>query len=144
MTKWTPNKNRTEIPSMIRMNSFRKLRFGAFSVSSIAIIMFIALGLFYMVSVNIVSTKGGQLHTLQLEKQKIVAENERLALEAARLASLAVIEGGAQEKIEVGDDGQPTGRIFSGEEPEEFTYVPKMVPMNGMTYLSWSSPLAHK
>lgn len=144
MTKWTPNKIRAKIPTMIRMNSFRKLRFGAFSVSSITIIMFVALGLFYIVSVNIVSTKGGQLHTLQLEKQKIVAGNERLSLEAARLASLAVIEGGAQEKIEIGDDGQPTGRIFSGEEPEEVTYIPKMVPINDMIYLNWSSPLAHK
>jgi len=144
MTKWTPNKVRAKLPSMVRMNNFRKLRFGAFSASSIVIIMFIALGLFYVVSVNVASTKGGQLHTLQLQKQKIVGENERLAIEAARLASLAVIEGGAQEKIEIGDDGQPTGRMLNDEETKEFTYVPKMVPINDITYLSWSGPLAHK
>lgn len=129
---------------MVRMGRFRKLRFGAFSISSVAIAMFLILGLFYMIAINITSTKGGQLHTLQLEKQSVIAENERLALEAARLASLAVIEGGAKEKIEIGEDGKPTGRIIDGQEPEEITYVPKMVPMGGMTYLGWIGPLAHR
>lgn len=147
MTKWSPNKAKNK--SMIKMGSFRKLRFGSLSVNSIVIIGFVALGLFYIVAVNVTSTKGGQLHTLELQKKAVIAENERLELEAARLASLAVIEGGAQEKIEIGDDGKPTGRIFQetirdDEDIEEITYVSKMVPMGGMDYIDSFGPLAHK
>ena len=151
--KWSLNQLNTN-KAVIRMNRFRKLRFGSFAINSFVVMIFIFVGLFYIVSVNITSTKGGQLHTLQLEKKKIVAQNERLALEAARLASLAVIEGGAQEKIEIGDDGRPTGRIIveadkdeveiREEDPEKITYVSKLVPIGGMSYLEWSSSLAHK
>lgn len=147
MTSWSPSKIGMKTKRMIRMSSFRKLRFGTLSVSSIAIVLFLVLGTFYMVAVNITSTKGAKLHTLQLEKERIVDANERLALEAARLASLAVIEGGAEERIEIGEDGRPTGKIVSpGEEsePEEITYVPKMVPMGDMGYLDWTGPLAQR
>ncbi|OGB74119.1 hypothetical protein A2V68_02175 [candidate division Kazan bacterium RBG_13_50_9] len=132
------------------MNRFRKLRFGTLSVSSIAIILFLALGSFYMIAVNVASTKGARLHTLQIEKERIEDENERLALEAARLASLAVIEGGAQEQIEIGDDGKPTGKVVkpptdeATDQPEEVTYVPKMIPMSGMDYLEPVGPLAQR
>jgi len=154
MNKWSFNqldKNKT----LLQVKRFRNLRFGSFAVNSLVAMIFIFVGLLYIVSVNITSTKGGQLHTLELEKQKIVAQNERLALEAARLASLAVIEGGAQEKIEIGDDGRPTGRVIvetedsteievEEDEPEEVTYVSKFVPISGMSYLEWSGSLAHK
>lgn len=152
MTKLLPYKINSKFKNMIRMNRFKKFRFGNFSVGSIVMVMFICLGLFYIVSVNITSTKGGHLHTLQLQKQKVIAQNERLALEAARLASLAVIEGGAEEKIEIGEDGMPTGRIITeGEtqimEPNEIkkiSYIPKMVPLSGITYLEQTGFLAHK
>jgi len=152
MKNLLPNKINSKFKNMLRMNQFRKFRFGNFSVSSIIIFMFISLGLFYIVAVNITSTKGGHLQTLQLQKQQVVAGNERLALEAARLASLAVIEGGAKEKIEIGDDGKPTGRIVTEKETEftepdetkEITYIPKMVPLNGITYLEQTGSLAHK
>ena len=152
MTNLSPYKINSRFKNMVRMNQFRKFRFGSLSVSSIVAVMFIFLGLFYIVAVNITSTKGGQLQTLQLQKQKVVATNERLALEAARLASLAVIEGGAEEKIEIGDDDRPTGRIITEKETEimesdeikEITYVPKMVPLNNITYLEQTGSLAHK
>ncbi len=150
MTKLPYYKINSKFKNMVRMNQFRKFRFGNFSISSIAIFMFIAVGLFYIVAVNITSTKGGHLQTLQLQKQKVVAENERLALEAARLASLAVIEGGAKEKIEIGEDGRPTGRIVTEtdiielDETKEITYLPKMVPLSGITYLEQTGFLAHK
>ena len=149
MAKWSPNKSGLKDKPMIKMGNFGKLRFGSLSVNSIVIIMFVTLGLFYIVSVNVTSTKGGQLHTLELQKKTVIAENERLELEAARLASLAVIEGGAQEKIEIGDDGLPTGRIFQetirdDENIEEITYIPKMIPMGGMDYIDLVGPLAHK
>lgn len=152
MTNLLPHKINSKFKNMIRMNQFRKYRFGNFSVSSIVIFMFISLSLFYIVAVNITSTKGGHLQTLQLQKQQVVAENERLSLEAARLASLAVIEGGAEEKIEIGEDGKPTGRIATeknteitgSDEKKEVTYIPKMVPLNGITYLEQTGSLAHK
>lgn len=108
------------------------------SFTSIAVVLFVAVGLFYFVVINVVSTKGAQLHTLELQKKSVVAENERLAVEAARLQSLAVIEKGANAKIEIGEDGQPTGVVkFEEDEPkqDEVTYVPRMVPISGMNFL---------
>lgn len=142
----------TTTKQMIKFGNFRKARFGRWSINTLVVVMFIAAGLLYVVAVNVASTKGSYLQTLQLQKQSIVAGNERLALEAARLASLAVIEGGAKEKIEIGEDGKPTGRVLSepdssqtkptdkpGEKKEELTYLPKMIPMGEIGYLDSST-----
>lgn len=131
------------------------MRWGVLSISSISIALFVVMGVLYVTSINIVSTKGAKLHTLEMEKQTVTAENERLALEAARLESLAVIEGGAQEKIEIGEDGKPTGRVLEpptnttipstdATQPEKVTYIPKMVQMNGLTFVEDTGPLAQR
>jgi len=131
------------------------MRWGVLSISSISIALFVVMGVLYVTSINIVSTKGAKLHTLEMEKQTVTAENERLALEAARLESLAVIEGGAQEKIEIGEDGKPTGRVLeppantttpntNTAQPEKVTYIPKMVQMNGLTFVEDTGPLAQR
>lgn len=136
------------------------MRWGVLSISSISVALFLIVGVFYVTSINIVSTKGARLQTLDMEKQSVMAENERLALEAARLESLAVIEGGAQEKIEIGEDGKPTGRVLEPTidkevppapdksdtmtTPEKMTYIPKMVQMSGMTYLEDTGFLASR
>lgn len=157
MKSWLP-KNLESTKQAINFNNFRKARFGKLSVNSIVIIMFAAVGLLYVVAVNITSTKGSYLHSLQLQKKEVVSENERLALEAARLASLSVIEGGANSKIVIGADGKPTGEVIT-ETPEdktprteaekkkaeeeaakknEVTYIPKMIQGSDMTYLDFS------
>lgn len=131
------------------------MRWGVLSISSISIALFVVMGVLYVTSINIVSTKGAKLHTLEMEKQTVTAENERLALEAARLESLAVIEGGAQEKIEIGEDGKPTGRVLEpptntitpnadATQPEKVTYIPKMVQMSGLTFVEDTGPLAQR
>lgn len=158
MKSWLPKNLEIKTRKAINFGSFRKTRFGSLSVNSIVIIMFAAVGLLYVVAVNITSTKGSYLHSLQLQRKEVVSENERLALEAARLASLAVIEGGAKEQIEIGEDGKPTGRILTetpidegnkkpaaGEEEKEVTYIPRMIQGNEMTFLDFTdSTLAQR
>jgi cell division protein FtsL len=149
MNRWKPIRVRNNQTK--NLGGFRKIRLGSMSVNSMAIVLCLVLGVFYVVAVNVTSTKGGQLHTLQLQKDNIVAENERLQLEAARLASLAVIEGEAEEKIEIGEDGKPTGRILKEtpkqetEEAEEISYIPKMIQAQDIEYVDWlGGALAHK
>ncbi|OGB75136.1 hypothetical protein A2810_00685 [candidate division Kazan bacterium RIFCSPHIGHO2_01_FULL_49_10] len=155
MGRWQSPKISLSPKSLLKLNRFKKMRWGIFSISSISVALFLVVGVLYVTSINIVSTKGAKLHTLEMEKQSVVAENERLALEAARLESLAVIEGGAKEKIEIGEDGKPTGRVLEPtidkempptpeETPEAVTYIPKMVQMSGMTYLEDTGYLASR
>ncbi|MBN2585194.1 hypothetical protein JXA59_00900 [Patescibacteria group bacterium] len=146
MGRWQTPKISLSPKTALKLNRFKKMRWGVLSISSVSVALFLVVGALYVTSINIVSTKGAKLHTLEMEKQSIVAENERLELEAARLESLAVIEGGAKEKIEIGEDGKPTGRVLDStidkelpptpeETPEAVTYVPKMVQMSEMTYM---------
>ena len=138
MNKFTHKSLGSSGSKLIRLGRFKKLRVGAMSFASISVVLFVAVGLFYFVVINVVSTKGAKLHTLELQKKSLVSENERLAVEAARLQSLAVIEKGANAKIEIGEDGQPTGVVkFEDDEPkvDEVTYIPRMVPISGMSYL---------
>ena len=156
MGRWSTPKISLSPKSMLNLNRFRKMRWGILSISSISVALFLVVGVLYVTSINIVSTKGAKLHTLEMEKQSATAENERLELEAARLESLAVIEGGAKEKIEIGEDGKPTGRVLEptidketpptpvDETPEKVTYIPKMVKMDGMTYLEDTGYLASR
>jgi len=162
MKSWLPKNLEIKTRKAINFGNFRKARFGSLSVNSIVIIMFAAVGLLYVVAVNITSTKGSYLHSLQLQKKDVISANERLALEAARLASLSVIEGGAKAQIEIGEDGKPTGRILT-ETPvdktpltnqttdkkpadqNEVTYIPKMIQGSDMTYLNFlDSTLAQR
>jgi len=156
MGRWSSPKISLSPKSLLNLNRFKKMRWGVLSISSISVALFLVVGVLYVTSINVVSTKGAKLHTLGLEKQSVTAENERLELEAARLESLAVIEGGAKEKIEIGEDGKPTGRVLDSTidkelppkpeeaEPEKVTYRSKMVQMSGMTYLEDTGYLASR
>jgi hypothetical protein len=157
MKSWLPKNLEVGAKKAINFGNFRKARFGSLSVNSIVIIMFAAVGLLYVVAVNITSTKGSYLHSLQLQRKEVVSENERLELEAARLASLAVIEGGAKEQIEIGEDGKPTGKVLTetpadktpqteaekkkaeeeAAKQNEVTYIPKMIQGSDMTFLDF-------
>lgn len=142
MANWSSKQNGGNNQDMVRLRSFQKIRWGSFSVTSMSIILFVALTISYVVVINVVSTKGAQIHTLELTKGSLVAENERLAVEAARLQSLAVIEKGATEQIEIGDDGAPTGKtkpadqfIDNSTEINLTTYEPKMILMSGLSFI---------
>lgn len=155
MVNWSPKQVGIKSKEIIRFRSFKKFRWGAFSITSISIALFVVLAGSYMVIINVVSTKGAQIHTLELTKKGLVAESERLAVEAARLQSLAVIEKGATEQIEIGDNGLPTGNTKPAEEEtptnqtnsgnNQTTYVPKMIQMSALTFLEDNTgPLAQR
>ncbi|MFH1088664.1 MAG: hypothetical protein V1719_02375 [Patescibacteria group bacterium] len=142
MVNWSPKQVGINNQGMIKLRNFKKVKWGNFSITSISIMLFVALTISYVVVVNVVSTKGAQIYTLELTKKSLVAENERLAVEAARLQSLAVIEKGATEQIEIGDDGNPTGKtkpadqfINNSTEADLVTYEPKMVLMSGLSFI---------
>lgn len=141
MVSWSPQQVGKKSSGMIHFRNFKKLRWGALSMTSISIALFVVLAGSYIVIINVVSTKGAQIHTLDMTKKNLIAENERLAVEAARLQSLAVIEKGATEQIEIGDNGAPTGKTKPAEGEQtpttidnSVTYVPKMIPMITMSY----------
>ena len=142
MTHRTFQQNKFTNQGMVKLHSFRKVRWGNFSITSISIMLFVALAVSYVVVINVVLTKGAQIHTLELTKKSFVAENERLAVEAARLQSLAVIEKGATEQIEIGDDGTPTGKtkpadqfINDASATDTTTYEPKMILMSKLSFI---------
>jgi len=156
MVNWSPKQAGFKSKDVIRFRHLRKFRWGAFSITSISIVLFVVLASSYIVIINVVSTKGAQINTLEMTKKGLVAENERLAVEAARLQSLAVIEKGATEQIEIGDDGEPTGKTKPAPETvptnqtnvttdNQVTYVPKMVEMSALTFLEDAvGPLAQR
>ncbi|MFA5966936.1 MAG: hypothetical protein WC805_00250 [Patescibacteria group bacterium] len=156
MANWSPKQAGLRSKNIIQLRNFKKFRWGAFSITSISIALFVVLAGSYIVIINVVSTKGAQINTLEMTKKGLVAENERLAVEAARLQSLAVIEKGATEQIEIGDNGLPTGKTKPAAEEtttnslnetidNQTTYVPKMVEMSALTFLEdTSGPLAQK
>lgn len=142
MANWSFKQTGVNNSGMIKMRSLKKIKWGNFSITSVSIMLFVALTISYVVVVNVVSTKGAQIYTLELTKKSLVAENERLAVEAARLQSLAVIEKGATEQIEIGDDGIPTGKtkpadqfIDGSAETDISMYEPKMVLMSGLSFI---------
>jgi len=59
------------------------------------------MGVFYLFLINAVSNKGTQLRTLEIKKQNLSGDIERLEVEAARLQSLAVIEEKASAEVEL-------------------------------------------
>lgn len=154
MVNWSPKQIGLQSRDTIRFRNFKKFRWGAFSITSISIALFVVLTCSYIVIINVVSTKGAQINTLEMTKKGLVAENERLAVEAARLQSLAVIEKGATEQVEIGDDGLPTGKTKPAEEEtapsvdntdNSVTYTPKMVEMSALTFLeNTTGPLAQR
>jgi hypothetical protein len=76
---------------MSRYNSTysrRGLKFGPVSLGFITVLIFSLISLFYLAQSNQITTKGYALQNLEQEKSKILSENERLQVEAARLDSL--------------------------------------------------------
>lgn len=148
MANWSTKQIGIPTKGVVKFRNFKKFRWGNFSVASISIALFVVLAGSYIVIINVVSTKGAQINTLEMTKKGLVAENERLAVEAARLQSLAVIEKGATEQIEIGDNGLPTGNTKPAEEESgaitnsvdnSVTYTPKMVEMSAITFLEDAS-----
>lgn len=75
----------------------RGIRFGPVSLGFITVILFSLISLFYLAQSNQITTKGYVLRELEVEKSKILSENERLQVEAARLESLNKISSKAEE-----------------------------------------------
>lgn len=74
------------------------LRVGPVTVQLVLIIACTALGLFYLVQSNRVSTANLQLQDLEHQKATVTEENERLSTEAARLQSLQQVKKSADEQ----------------------------------------------
>ncbi len=64
------------------------LRLGPVSLGFITVLIFSLISLFYLAQSNQITTKGYALQEFQQQEDKIVSENERLQVEAARLESL--------------------------------------------------------
>ncbi|MBI2448589.1 cell division protein FtsL [Candidatus Microgenomates bacterium] len=75
----------------------RYFRFGPVSLGFITVAMFSLVSFFYLAQANQITTKGYILQDLQKEHQRILSENERLQVEAARLESLTKIREKAGE-----------------------------------------------
>lgn len=100
---------------------------------------FLVVGISYLFLVNVVSNKGSQLRSLEIKKQSLAGEIERLEVEAARLQSLAVIEEEASAKIELPkEESSPVTRA-----EEKVALIPHMVPTTHFQFLEKESgPLA--
>ncbi len=75
----------------------RRIKLGPISLGFITVVLFSLLSLFYLAQSNQITTKGYILRDLEVEKNKILSENERLQVEAARLESLNKISEKADE-----------------------------------------------
>jgi hypothetical protein len=136
------------------------------SVTSLAILLFFVIGAFYIIMINLVSTKGLSLRTMETENTELDGENQRLEVEAARLKSLKVINESATGEVQVGDGTTPPAGTQTPAAPaannQPITLAPgvsavdaggvvtvkpkpKFVPMAHQNYLaSYSSSLAAK
>ena len=68
--------------------SRRGFKMGPVSLGFITVLIFSLISLFYLAQSNQITTKGYALQELQEEQSKVLSENERLQVEAARLESL--------------------------------------------------------
>ena len=86
-----------------------KVKFHPKSLTYLLLTAFFVVGAFYIYIVNTVSNKGTDLNNLYQDNKELYAANERLETEAARLASLQVIDQGASGEVETGDEeSKPT------------------------------------
>lgn len=84
-------------------NVSKVLNFRPKSVTTLSLLLFFVIGAFYIVIVTVVSTKGNNLRTLDIDNQQLEGENQRLEVESARLKSLQVINEAATGEVEVGE-----------------------------------------
>lgn len=75
----------------------RTLKVGPVSLRFVTVIIISLLALFYLAQTQLSATKGYQIRTLEEKKEKLLLENERLELEAARLKSISNIKNAADE-----------------------------------------------
>jgi hypothetical protein len=68
--------------------SRKGLRLGPVALGFVTVLIFSLISLFYLAQSNQITTKGYALQELQQQQDKVVSENERLQVEAARLESL--------------------------------------------------------
>lgn len=71
---------------------------GPVSLQLVFILALTVVGLFYLVQSNRVSTEQMKVRAMEQEKSTVVAENERLQVEAARLQSVQQIKKTAEEQ----------------------------------------------
>lgn len=139
------------------------------SYTSLAILLFFVVGVFYVVVVNVVATKGTDLRVLDSENRQLEGENQRLEVEAARLKSLKVINESATGEVEVGDESTTTNQQTqpattakpTTQSAQPVTYIggegevlgvsvaqvvePKLVPQKAQRYLpKYSGSLAQR
>jgi hypothetical protein len=75
----------------------RRLTFGPASLSFVTVLLFSLLSLLYLAQSNQISTKGYAIRELEQKKDELVAENERLQVEAARLQAISMINDKAAD-----------------------------------------------
>ncbi len=124
----------------LRNTAFKpRATFKPWSVTYLAIGLFFVVGLFYIVVVNRVATKGTEVRIKELEKRELNTEYQQLMLEADRLRTFKVIEEGATGAIQPGDK-----EVKSADEEKEAEQKlkqqqtmakPKLVQSAKLTYL---------
>ena len=80
-------------------STYTKKRFalGPLSLGFITVLLFSLVSILYLAQNNQITTKGYILKELETERTKILSENERLQVEAARLESLSKISQEAEK-----------------------------------------------
>ena len=77
--------------------SKKGLKLSALSLGFITVLIFSLISLFYIAQSNQIATKGYALQDLETQRDKVVSEDERLQVEAARLESLNKISEKAKD-----------------------------------------------
>uniref|UniRef100_A0A7C4QXP4 Cell division protein FtsL n=1 Tax=candidate division CPR3 bacterium TaxID=2268181 RepID=A0A7C4QXP4_UNCC3 len=84
-------KRKKRVGSISRYNATyakKGLKMGPVSLGFVTVLIFSLISLFYLAQSNQIATKGYTLQELEKSQSKILSENERLQVEAARLESL--------------------------------------------------------
>lgn len=108
--------------SGIKLNN--RIQFRPKSLTYLLLTAFFVVGGFYIYEVNAVANKGADLNTLYQKNKELSAENERYATEAARLASLKVIDQGATGEVQPGNQESAPAATPNGVTPPATTTTP--------------------
>jgi hypothetical protein len=139
---------RRKLGIKLNLSNLPKIRFGRVSLYTLGGVVILILGAFYLVIVNVNANKGFSLKTLASQQQSLQGENERLAVEAARLKSLAVIDQSLSSAPSILAPTEsnltsvaPTGNSVTTQSINP-RVVSLMVPTTQLQYLPQISPLA--
>ena len=128
----------------INLRRLSRIRLGRVSLYTLGGFLIAILGIFYFVIVNVNANKGFTLRSLEREVETLQGENERLAVEAARLKSLVVIDQNASTSVDILAPENKEGES-SEEKSKEISLKPKMVPIDYVQYLPTpAGPLASR